>query len=596
MITVEKSGKIYIPPKEGFIGYAGDNLNKTIEFQLKERNNPEYFYRVYLKFDDDTINFFILQKKIDGENTVLSWNITEDQIYKSGIVYLQIKGFDSTGEIFHTEIIPLVVGKSIEFGNYLAQKPISEFLEEEKVLNQLCVDIEKAKKFLPYIGENGNWYVYDYDQKKFVDSNVLAKISKEELELLRTQIGDLSYLNTEDKTSLVNSVNELYDTKISNTAGAVTSKNISSNSVTESKISTNAVTTDKIAEGAVTGGVHGKIAQNTIDASNIKPRSITEGLLDEEAILTNNIADSAITTDKIANNAITSAKIADNAISNISKFSHNVVDSEPIANSQRLITSGSVYDIRQNLKSRVDLSFSAAFDENNILIKTVNNTTLSGGSFGANTAIKKVFIASDVRRIESGAFAGSTNLTDIYIDKPESSIQQGALTIISGAIPDDVNVYYSDNTPYNAVADIVNAVTLLNKSITMLDTRISENFVPNVTVAFDQNGAIFSTDDRTVIGGGQFTQELRLKRVFIPSCVTKLDYGAFLNSTNLEEIIIDNVEGAVEIHPNALPKGVNIVYTNSFNIVTKLCDSVVYLYRMVSSLSEKIQAMENNVT
>lgn len=186
MITINESGKIFIPQEDGFIGYAGDNLNKTIEFTVLNKNDENLYYRMYLEFDDGTVNFFVLEKKIQNNDTQLQWTVTEDQIYKDGIVNAQIKAFNVNGEVFHTEIIPLFAGKSIEFCNYLAEKTNSEFLMLEKKLNQMLDDVENAKAFLPYIGSNGNWFVYDYDTKQYSDSGITAKGSAEEYPIVTT--------------------------------------------------------------------------------------------------------------------------------------------------------------------------------------------------------------------------------------------------------------------------------------------------------------------------------------------------------------------------------------------------------------------------
>lgn len=236
MITIKQSGKIQIPQEDGFIGYAGDNLNKTIEFTLLDRADADLYYRAYLEFDDGSVNFFILDKKIQDGNTLLTWNVAQEQIYKDGIVYLQIKAFNTSGEAFHTEAAPIFVGRSVEFCNYLKERSFSEIIEAERSLNQLCADIESAKRFLPYIGDNGNWFAYDYESREFKDTGIETRCTLSNYSVTEevsqasdnTQIptagavysccrelensvnlitGDLSDLETEDKASLVNAVN-----------------------------------------------------------------------------------------------------------------------------------------------------------------------------------------------------------------------------------------------------------------------------------------------------------------------------------------------------------------------------------------------------
>ena len=125
MITIHKSGKITIPQEEGFIGYAGDNLNKTLEFIVENQTDRSLYYRIFLQFDDDTVNYFLLSRKFVGNDTILVWNVTQGHLYKDGIVYMQIKAFGADGEVFHTESVPIFVGKTIEFCDYLAERPVS---------------------------------------------------------------------------------------------------------------------------------------------------------------------------------------------------------------------------------------------------------------------------------------------------------------------------------------------------------------------------------------------------------------------------------------------------------------------------------------
>lgn len=75
MITITKKGKFYVPIEDGFIGYAGDNLNKTIKFLVEGIAQNQLNYRAYLKFDDGTVNYFLLEKKVLQENTELEWQI-----------------------------------------------------------------------------------------------------------------------------------------------------------------------------------------------------------------------------------------------------------------------------------------------------------------------------------------------------------------------------------------------------------------------------------------------------------------------------------------------------------------------------------------
>lgn len=600
MITVEKSGKIYIPPKDGFIGYAGDNLNKTIKFLLKERNNPDYFYRIYLKFDDNTVNFFVLEKEIEENDTVLNWNITDDQIFKSGIVYLQIKGYDKSGEIFHTEAVPLIVGKSIEFGNHYNKKQISEILNAEKKLDQLYSDIKNATVHLPYIGENDNWFVYDYDSKTYVDTNVSAKGSVEELplvysiskssdnvhvptakavydyvdkentELLLTKIGDLSYLNTEDKTSIVNSINELNGDQ----------KNL------QSQVNNTALKTDMFKIGvSVAFGNNMRVLKTSEDTTLSAESLYASGTVyvyipSSVTVIQAGAIDFTYVKLLVIDNSENGINISKASIpSNVKIVYTHDLDTIPATLMKMAYAESEIFKGYYNKidsKSRFAQGISAIYDSNDNIVRTSSKSILSAGSLYGNSSVTTAFIAGNVSQIQGGALSGCTNLKTVYIDKPEDSINQGNLIIQNNAIPTGAQIIYTDS--FNGVTANAKAIASVNQSIDSLNAANKLTAI----VGFDINNVAIKTHVGTAVAAGPFTGNTRIRKVFIPSNVTNINSGAFIKCTNLKEIIIDNDEGAVEIEENSIPESTNIVYSNTFNAVTALYESVAYLNDIIS--------------
>ncbi len=109
-------------------------------------------------------------------------------------------------------------------------------------------------------------------------------------------------------------------------------------------------------------------------------------------------------------------------------------------------------------KSRFALSVSVLFDENDIPIKTSDLTVLSAGYATSNLNVKTAFISSKVTRIQSGAFTGCSNLTDMYIDNINRQI-----TIEDEAIPSTATIHCVDD--YNALSQIENALKNINSNI-----------------------------------------------------------------------------------------------------------------------------------
>ncbi len=231
MITIKKNGKFIIPEKEVFIGYAGDNLHATKEFFVEGVTDVSLIYRMYLQFDDGSTNFFLLDSKPAESGTKLTWNVTSEQIYKSGILKMQIKASNSSGIVFHSAVTSLLVHTSIEFGEAYKNKENSEFLQHEEYLNGL---LDKERAALEDINEriaaitegtlldaepveNSNKAVksggiYNALKKKLNDTDGAVKLSNlsEEVKskisaaILYAGTGAPMYLNELDKINLEN--------------------------------------------------------------------------------------------------------------------------------------------------------------------------------------------------------------------------------------------------------------------------------------------------------------------------------------------------------------------------------------------------------
>lgn len=146
MITIKSNGSFSIPKGEGFIGYAGDNLKVTKEIFVEGIADLSLVYRIYLLFDDGTCNYFLVDSEVQTDGTLLTWNVTNDQIYKSGVVQVQIKASNSSGEVFHSNTTTMLVQTSIEFSDYFKEKENSEYLQHQEYLNDLLEKQIKAEE------------------------------------------------------------------------------------------------------------------------------------------------------------------------------------------------------------------------------------------------------------------------------------------------------------------------------------------------------------------------------------------------------------------------------------------------------------------
>lgn len=168
MITI-LNGKLTIPESERFIGFAGDNLRRTIKFLVSSKTEADRIYRMYLTFDDGTVNFFTLPFEVTDLGIVLIWDVLREHIFKSGCVKVQIKAFSDKGVVWHTNTDTFIVGDSAEFSQQLA-KQNTEFLQFEEKLNNLSKEISDICVLMPFVGENGNWFIYDAQAGEYKDS------------------------------------------------------------------------------------------------------------------------------------------------------------------------------------------------------------------------------------------------------------------------------------------------------------------------------------------------------------------------------------------------------------------------------------------
>ena len=121
-------------------------------------------------------------------------------------------------------------------------------------------------------------------------------------------------------------------------------------------------------------------------------------------------------------------------------------------------TKSEINAIQTENDKRFELQTTVGFDENGIPVFTSNNTSFSAGSCTVNN-IKTLFIASNVRLLQSGAFTtNSTDIEVVFIDNEQSGI-----AIQSGALPDGATIYYKGQ--FNALGFVIDAIVAIKPRI-----------------------------------------------------------------------------------------------------------------------------------
>lgn len=101
---------------------------------------------------------------------------------------------------------------------------------------------------------------------------------------------------------------------------------------------------------------------------------------------------------------------------------------------------------------------------------------------------------------------------------------------------------------------------------------------PTKTVGFDADGIPEVILSATTFSAGACTNT-SIKKLYVPSTVTRIDSGAFYSCTALTDVYIDNTAAGITVNSSAFPSGVIVHYhTNTgrmkFNAVDELIKAV----------------------
>ncbi|MBQ6626375.1 MAG: hypothetical protein IIX27_03700, partial [Ruminococcus sp.] len=208
------SGIMAIPEDERFIGFVGDNLHTKRQFLVHNITDENCVYRMYLTFNDGTVNYFVLDSEVvDNSSTLLTWNILEEHIFKSGTVKAQIKAIAQDGEIYHTNTDFFLVGATAEYSDGFRNSDNSEFLEYEKRLNEILAQINSGE--LEVVTQDrkiaGNNLKKDISVKMLCDSLKTYPVIKLTDEPTKDTVGKLNQLAYSRTTQNgIDFINKLY--------------------------------------------------------------------------------------------------------------------------------------------------------------------------------------------------------------------------------------------------------------------------------------------------------------------------------------------------------------------------------------------------
>jgi len=122
--------KLYIPQSDKIIGFEGDNLCETRLFLITDKN----LFGLSFKLDVLEYNCCIdLDRQESDSGVLLTWNITSGVTQNSGLLNVQVRGFDEKNElVWHSEIESFFVGDSVNASKQVEDVALTEFEQIEK--------------------------------------------------------------------------------------------------------------------------------------------------------------------------------------------------------------------------------------------------------------------------------------------------------------------------------------------------------------------------------------------------------------------------------------------------------------------------------
>ena len=238
-------------------------------------------------------------------------------------------------------------------------------------------------------------------------------------------------------------------------------------------------------------------------------------------------------------------------------------------------TKSEINAIQTENDKRFELQTTVGFDENGIPVFISDNNSFSAGSCTVNN-IKTLFIGSNVRLLQSGAFTtNSTDIEVVFIDNEQSGI-----AIQSGALPDGATIYYKGQ--FNALGFVIAA--LKNLSTSKLDdanNSVKTNHIANLNVTEGKLSSELQAKINKKTGVYSYTipasnwsnnaQSLNLSSVYTVTSNTKVDIEA--DDTALNQLSIDDCEGIYVENNNGTLTVKAIANSPTANITVQL---VVY--------------------
>lgn len=171
-----KDWKVFVPEVDRKIGHETDNKLRRLRIECDLDGSWAVFLDVEMGGAKNTIS-------LDLDDGILSTDLTAEMLPKDGFVIAQVRGINGD-VVAHSNEFRLEVGRSInaiEAFEITEPSAIAQMearvaamkVAAEEAAASAAVSAEEAGNSIlnaPYIGENGNWFVFDPETGEYADT------------------------------------------------------------------------------------------------------------------------------------------------------------------------------------------------------------------------------------------------------------------------------------------------------------------------------------------------------------------------------------------------------------------------------------------
>lgn len=142
-----KERKMIISNGEENLGFVGDNNTEVREFVITDKELFDFDFKLDLKMKE-YVGIVDLEKNIDADKLILKWKVKKEHLPQSGMIYAQIRAFNSNGDTWHSEKGSFWITGSINATQYFPSPLPSEFEQIEQQVTTARNETVAAKNIV----------------------------------------------------------------------------------------------------------------------------------------------------------------------------------------------------------------------------------------------------------------------------------------------------------------------------------------------------------------------------------------------------------------------------------------------------------------